>query len=330
MSITLHNGDCLAKMATIESGSVDAIITDPPYGTVKGAGLDGWKGAATEWDTVIDHAAMLEECNRILRPNGALVLFSQDPYTAKLMTDTHGNLPFSYRYTWHKDHFANALIAKKAPVNYTEDVCVFFKRHTKHDFGGFHPLRDYAEKVLSFIGKTSKEIAAEIGHRRAEHFFYVYSTQFSLCTEATYEELEWRFNLHKMEGYKSFPELKPIDKWYRIGLVEKMLAEFPKVFNLPQGVKYKSNVLEYRKDYRGEHPTQKPVALMEDLVYTYTNHADTVLDFTMGSGTTGVACVNLGRDFIGIERDEGYFAIAEERISVAQCPADQAQGQFEL
>ena len=316
--IRLINGDCLREMKGIPDGSVDMVLTDPPYGTMKGAEGTGKYGAKDKpkhnWDNTISHAAMLDECNRVLRPNGCLVLFSQDPYTGKLMTETHGNLPFSYRYTWLKDSFAFALGCKKAPVNYTEDICVFFKRHTKHDFDGLHPLRDYAEKVLGFIGKTSKEIAAEMGHRRAEHFFYVHTTQFSLCTEATYKELEWRFNLHKMEGYKSFTELKPIDKWYRIGLLEKMLAEFPKTFNLPQGAKYKSNVLEYRKDYRGEHPTQKPVALMEDLVKTYTNEGDTVLDFTMGSGTTGVAAKNLNRCFIGIELDAEYFKIAKERI----------------
>jgi len=91
---------------------------------------------------------------------------------------------------------------------------------------------------------------------------------------------------------------------------------FKVVFNLDVGQKYKSNVLKYKKDYGGLHPTQKPVALMEDLIRTYTNPGETVLDFTMGSGTTGVACINTGRDFIGIELDQGYFDIAEKRIGV--------------
>lgn len=82
-----------------------------------------------------------------------------------------------------------------------------------------------------------------------------------------------------------------------------------------EGKKYKSNVLEYKKDYTGLHPTQKPVALMEDLIKTYTNEGDTVLDFTMGSGSTGVAAKNLNRDFIGIELDENYFNIAKDRIN---------------
>jgi len=82
-------------------------------------------------------------------------------------------------------------------------------------------------------------------------------------------------------------------------------------------MKYKSNVLEYKKDYQGLHPTQKPVLLMEDLIKTYTNENETVLDFTMGSGTTGVAAKNLNRNFIGIELDETYFNIAKERISLS-------------
>lgn len=90
------------------------------------------------------------------------------------------------------------------------------------------------------------------------------------------------------------------------------------VFNLWQGGKSKSNVLEYKKDNGGYHPTQKPVALLEDLIQTYSNEGDTVLDFTMGSGSTGVACVNTNRNFIGIELDENYFNIAEKRIAEAQ------------
>ena len=96
-----------------------------------------------------------------------------------------------------------------------------------------------------------------------------------------------------------------------------MTSEFPKVFNLEDGAKYKSNALEYRKDYSGRHPTQKPVALLEDLIATYTRGGDLVVDFTMGSGSTGVACANTGRKFIGIELDLGYFNIALDRIEKA-------------
>ena len=298
----LMQGDCLERMKEIPSGSVDAIICDPPYGTLRGASLKGWDSEKTDWDIKLNTADMLAECNRVLRPNGALVLFAQDPYTSELITGGHGNLPFSYRYTWLKDHFANALIAKKAPVNYTEDVLVFFK---KYDTLNQHPLRDYAKNVLDKAGVGLKEINEMLGHRRAEHFFYVDSTQFGLCTEATYNELIDRFAIDGEPWFLPFSLLVDIDR------------RFARRFNLPRGAKYKSNVLEYRKDYSGHHPTQKPVSLLADLVETYTNEGEAVLDFTMGSGSTGVACANTGRKFIGIELDLNYFNIALDRIEAA-------------
>lgn len=315
------HGDCLDLMKDIPDGSVDMILTDPPYGTVEGIGSadvsHGMVGK-TAWDSCLDQSQMLEQCNRILRVNGCLTLFSQDPYTSKLTGEQHGNLPFSYRMTWLKDHFANSLIAKKAPVNYTEDICVFFKKHTKHDFEGFHPLRSYAKRVIGFVGKGLKEINSDLGHRRAEHFFYIDSTQFSLCTEKTYGELISVYGIDRMIGFMGYNELQPIDRKYREDLIAKMTAASPKVFNLHDGKKYKSNVLQYKKDYSGHHPTQKPVALLEDLIKTYTNEGDTVLDFTMGSGSTGVAALNTNRNFIGIELDAGYFKIAQDRIKAAK------------
>jgi site-specific DNA-methyltransferase (adenine-specific) len=298
--INLMQGDCLERMKEIPDGSVDMVLTDPPYGTVKGAGLDGWQNDKVGWDTCIDTVAMLAECNRVLRTNGALVLFSQEPYTSHLITNSHGNLPFSYRMTWLKDHFANALIAKKAPVNYTEDVCVFFK---KYDTLGQHPLRDYSKKIMDFIGLTLKQINAELGHRKAEHFFYVDSTQYGLCTESVYEELCCYFYIARESWFIPYAELKDIDR------------RFARRFNLPDGKKFKSNVLQYKKDYTGLHPTQKPVLLIEDLIKTYTNEGETVLDFAAGSGTTGVAAKNLNRNFIGIELDPDYFEIARKRIN---------------
>ena len=317
MDFELYRGDCLDVMKDIPDGSVDMVLTDPPYGTVRGAGLDGWGGGKTDWDVKLDTQAMLKECNRILRPNGALVLFAQDPYTSELITGAHSNLPFSYRYTWLKDHFANALIAKKAPVNYTEDVLVFFKKHTKHDFEGCHPLRQYAKKVMGHIGKGLKDINSDLGHQKADHFFRVDSTQFGLCTEATYDQLVERYRFDGAPWFMPFCDMVGVNATYRAELIEKMTSAAPKVFNLPQDKKYKSNVLEYCKDYSGHHPTQKPVALLTDLVETYTNEGDTVLDFTMGSGSTGVACGDLGRQFIGIELDRDYYHIARKRIAEA-------------
>ena len=300
--IDLMHGDCLERMKEIPDGSVDMVLTDPPYGTVRGMGegdVDHGMKGKTEWDKPVDQVEMLRQCNRILRMNGALILFCQEPYTSKLMTEPHGNLPPSYRLTWLKDHFANSLIAKKAPVNYTEDVCVFFK---KYDTLNQHPLREYANRIMTHIGKGLKEIINQMGHRKAEHFFYIDSTQFGLCTEPVYDEIIDIYDLHLTSWLLKYSEMEHINN------------RFKRRFNLLNGAKFKSNVLEYKKDYQGLHPTQKPAALMEDLIKTYTNENETVLDFTMGSGTTGVAALNTNRNFIGIELDPDYFKIAQDRI----------------
>ena len=303
--INLMLGDCLERMKEIPDGSVDLILADPPYGTIKGMKLKGWDNSTTKWDDAIDNNKMWHEINRVLRVNGCCILFAQDPYTSVLMNDCHNNVPFSYRLVWDKKHYASPLGANKFPVNYFEDVCVFFK---KHDSLALHPLRHYFADVLEFIGKNLKQVNTELGHRRAEHCFYIDSTQFGLCIEATYNELIERYSINKMQGFMSYAELKAVDDEHK-----KTVA---RVFNLHDGKKYKSNILEYKKDYNGYHPTQKPVALLEDLIQTYSNEGNTVLDFTMGSGSTGVAAKNLNRKFIGIEKDAGYFEIAKQRLCV--------------
>ena len=313
LKFDLWKGDCLELMKDIPDGSVDCIITDPPYGTMKGAQLDGWDDKRTAWDTVIDSKLMWHEINRVLRVNGCCILFSQDPYTTELVVNGHNNVPFSYRMTWIKDHFANALVAKKAPVSYAEDICVFFKKHTKHDFKGTHPLRPYFADVLEFIGKSKSELMQTVG-QRIDHCTRVNSTQFGLCTEATYNELIGRYSINKMQGFRQYKDLEEVNAVYRADLIERMTNQAPRVFNLHDGKKYKSNILEYKKDYNGYHPTQKPVALLEDLIKTYTNEGETVLDFTAGSFSTAIACLNTDRNFIGFELDDGYFDIGVNRI----------------
>ena len=294
----IYNEDCLEGVERIPSGSVDLILTDPPYGNMKGAGLDGWEKGSTDWDVALDPKAIHDLSNRILRKNGKMVLFSQEPYTSRLITDAIPNVPFSYRMIWEKDHFANSLIAKKAPVSYFEDILVFSKTH---DVEGIHPLRPYFKRVMEYIGLNLKQINDRLGHRRAEHAFYVDSTQFSLCTEKTYGELIDTFNINGMDGFIEYEDLKKND--------------LPSVFNLWEGNKYKSNILKHKKDYDGYHPTQKPILLLEDLIKTFSNEGDTVVDLTMGSGSTGVACKNTNRNYIGFELDENYHTLANERIA---------------
>lgn len=297
----LYKGDCLIESDKIESGSVDLILTDLPYGTVKDIkNVNHGMSGKCEWDEVINTNEIYKVANRILRKNGKMVLFAQQPFTNELINKAHKNLPFNYSMIWEKDHFANALTAKKAPLNYYEDVLVFSK---KYDIDNLHPLRDYFKKVLEFLsGHTLKSINRLLGHRRAEHCFYLESTQFGLCTEKTYEQMTDYFHLDLMEGYLSYYELKQIEKKYE------------STFNLWKGKKYKSNILKYKKDYDGHHPTQKPVLLLEDLIKTFSNENDLVVDLTMGSGSTGVACLNTNRNFIGIEMDNNYFDIAKKRI----------------
>jgi len=309
----LIHGDCLIESDKIESGSVDLILTDLPYGNMNTDG--GRKLGINGWDFVIEPKRVYEIANRILRKNGKMVLFSQEPYTTQLINEAISNVPFSYRAIWEKDNFAVALGANKNMVSYFEDIMIFSKNHQKHDFEGMHPLRPYFKIVMDFIGLNLKQINTKLGHRRAEHTFYIDSTQYGLCTEKTYDELIEVFGIDKIQGFKSFAELKQIDTEYRTELLKQMNDQYPSTFNLWEGNKYKSNILKYKKDYNGYHPTQKPILLLEDLIKTFSNENDLVVDLTMGSGTTGVACVNTNRKFIGIEKDENYFKIAVERIN---------------
>jgi site-specific DNA-methyltransferase (adenine-specific) len=203
---------------------------------------------------------------------------------------------------WEKDHFANALTAKKAPLNYYEDVLVFSK---SYDTEKKHPLREYFysefEKTkLSFleINRDYLKCAYGNGGGVAYNMLSKTRTDFSMPTENRYRQLQETgfFN-------KDYSELKKID------------SKFRSTFNLWEGNKVKSNILKYKKDYDGHHPTQKPVLLLEDLIKTFSNEGNLVVDLTMGSGSTGVACVNTNRNFIGIEQDENYFNIAKERIN---------------
>lgn len=307
-SAELYQGDCLDLLSRVDDSSVDMVLCDPPYGTVEGIADNdnishGMKGK-TGWDTALDPTAVFSRLNRILRPNGAALLFSQEPYTSRLITAAHGSIPFGYRLVWIKDHFANALVAKKAPVSYFEDIIVFFKA-----FDSFlgHPAKPWFDEELAAANMTRKDAVARWGSS-ASHYF-TDGRQFMIPSETRLAQMQadtGRFG-------RSYADLKAETDAFR----DATRARFPKTFNLPPGQKYKSNVLTFKKDYDGHHPTQKPVALLADLIATYTNEGDTVLDFTMGSGSTGVAAALTGRKFIGMEMDPGYFAIAQERIANA-------------
>lgn len=306
MKVKLLKGDCLIESDKIESGSVDLILTDLPYGIMNTDG--GRKLGINGWDIAIEPKKVYEIANRILRKNGKMILFSQEPYTTKLITEAIPNIPFSYRATWEKDNFAVALGANKNMVSFTEDVLVFSKGEC---YEAKHPLRQTMKKYVSkygsdFIidlflkeGRYTGELSARV--HASYKFGFNNGMRFDLMNEKMYDYLS-----DFIEFEETFKELKKIDKEYKI--------KYSSTFNLWEGKKYKSNILKYKKDYTGDHPTQKPVLLLEDLIKTFSNENDLVVDLTMGSGSTGVAAKNTNRDFIGIELNDKYFEIAENRI----------------
>ena len=292
----LFLGDCLIESDKIESGSVDLILTDLPYGNMNTDG--GRKLGINGWDFVIEPKKVYEIANRILRKNGKLVLFCQEPFTTQLINEAIPNVPFNYRAIWEKNNFANCLSAKKAMVNYYEDILIFSKTH---DLERSHPLIDYFMAELEKTKMKQSDINRLLGNKMGGHYF-TNGFQFCIPTETNYIKLQ-------ETGYfqRPYAEIKEIDEQYK--------NKFASTFNLWQGNKYKSNILKYKKDYDGYHPTQKPILLLEDLIKTFSNENDLVVDLTMGSGSTGVACRNTNRNFIGIEKDEAYFKIAEQRIN---------------
>ncbi len=238
-NLWLMQGDCLERMKDIPDGSVDMVLTDPPYGTT-----------ACKWDSIIPLEPMWTQLKRVIKPNGVIVMTASQPFTSILVCS---NLEmFKYDWTWEKPKGTGHLNAKKQPMRNKEDIVVFYSKPCT-----YNPQMSEGEPYKNKAGKD-------------------HSSSSSMT-----------------ESYGAYTNFR----------------------NDNNGVRYPKQVLKFGVVERGTvHPTQKPVALMEYLIKTYTNEGETVLDFTMGSGTTGVACSNLNRKFIGIELDEGYFEIAKNRI----------------
>ena len=305
MMMELLKGDCLIESDKIESGSVDLILTDLPYGTVK----DLYKN--TSWDVVIDTEKVYKLANRILRKNGKMVLFCQEPFTTELMSKALPNISFNQRLIWEKDSSGNMLFAKKACVNFYEDVLVFskdydleyvtpnnpmFKYFKECKMKGNLTTKEYNHLYCDYVGKTENRDRGMVA-RCWE------TSQFWFPNKDIYE------NVLQPTGFFT-------EQWEVLNEINNdFKSKYLSTFNLWEGNKFKSNILKYKKDYTGHHPTQKPVLLLEDLIKTFSNENDLVVDLTMGSGSTGVACVNTNRNFIGIEMDDKYFDIASERIN---------------
>jgi site-specific DNA-methyltransferase (adenine-specific) len=231
----LIHGDCLEKMKDIPDGSVDMVLTDPPYGTT-----------ACKWDTVIPFEPMWEQLNRIIKLNGVVVLFGQEPFSSFLRISNIKNYRFDF--IWQKTRPTLFQHANKRPMKDHELISVFYK------------------------------------------------------AQPTY-------NLELL------PKEKPTNN-FRKNKTGELLGKGCKDTGLVQTeTGYNRQIMQYKMHNVGNlHPTQKPLELIQKIVKTYTHEGETVLDFTMGSGTTGVACKNLNRNFIGIELDENYFNIAKKRI----------------
>jgi len=245
--ITLLQGDCLELMKDIPDGSIDMILADLPYGIT-----------ACKWDTIIPFEPLWEQYKRVIKDNGAIVLFGSEPFSSLLRCS---NLKiYKYDWIWEKDRPSNSVLAKKQPIRMHETISVFYKIQCL-----YFPVRE--NKNRESIARSKRKY-----------------TDSSVQSE--------HFN-HK-------------------GIITKTLDCYPRSI---QFFKKESNN-QFKKQVF--HPTQKPVALMEYLIKTYTNEGETVLDNVMGSGTTGIACINLKRNFIGMELNDKYFAIAEKRIKEHQ------------
>jgi len=316
---TLLLGDCLVESDKIESGSVDLILTDLPYGTVKGMGGDMEKYkrlSNADWDNVIDTNKIMQIANRILRKNGKMILTANQPFTTELISKAIPNLPHCYNMYWDKLHFANCLVANKAPVSYIEDVLVFTKRNSKNEIDSKNEIRDYFLSERKKTNLSYKQInkecfnSASNGGGMASNILTSYKKGWTFPTKEKYECLQ-KIGI----CLKPYIELKKESDLLRQKYIKFESENYPNTFNLWEGNKYKSNILKYKKDYDGYHPTQKPVLLLEDLIKTFSNEGDLIVDLTMGSGSTGVACKNTNRSFIGIEKDENYYNVAVRRCS---------------
>ena len=289
-------GDCLEQHENIKSGSVDLILTDLPYGNMNTDG--GRKLGINGWDFVIEPKKVYEIANRILRKNGKMILFSQEPYTTQLINEAIPNLPFNYRAIWEKDNFAVALGANKNMVSYFEDILIFSKMN---DIDLAHPIRSWLKKTQEKVGifwndsilheaYLKSGIAKNIQSAKVicQHKLDWNYAQIQEINEKHYDLLNDFYNFDKTKN-----ELKEIYNQYK--------NEFASVFNLWEGNKYKSNILKYKKDYNGYHPTQKPILLLEDLIKTFSNEGNLVVDLTMGSGSTGVACKNTNFNYRSVK-----------------------------
>lgn len=251
-SIRTVLGDCMTEMPKLlKDKSVDLILCDLPYGMTK-----------NQWDVVIPFDALWKEYNRVIKDNGAIVLFGSQPFTSLLITSN--TRMFRYCLVWEKNKFSDFLNAKRKPMKTNEDIAVFYKKQPT-----YNPQ-------------------------------YWYSTP-----------------------YKRWNTQEAVDKQSNYGSHKENVAESADGKRLP------TTVLKFNRVERPSHPTEKPVDLLEWLIKTYSDEGDLVMDSCMGVGSTGVACMKTKRRFIGIELEQKYFDIAQERLgmSIDRCDEGESVGE---
>ena len=300
MSYEIYNADCLEGMKRIPDGSVDMILADLPFNVTDCA-----------WDKAkIDLAAMWSEFKRILKPYAATVLFGSGKFTYKLIAS---NLDwYKYKWIWVKNAPTMFVHAKNAPMRKFEEILVFSNGSINHA-SCTNRRMPYNPQGLVSCDKPVKYSA---------HMSEV-SLQGGKLHVATDDDDKNVYHCHK-DWQKNY-------NWARSGRLKAFGAIYSKRpsnvdYYVQEQTNYPADVLYYDvvPSNKKIHPTQKPVELLEYLIRTYTNEGETVLDATAGSGSTGVACVNTNRKFIGFETDAGFYEIAQKRINKAIAKKEQS------
>ena len=315
----LWNGDCLELMKRIPDKSVDMVLCDLPYGTT-----------ACKWDNVIPFDKLWEQYKRLIKDNGIIALFGSEPFSSMLRMSNIDM--FRYDWIWEKEQGANFMTCKTQPYKVHEIISVFYldKAEATGRSAKFAPIRDYLLQEKEKSGLKRSDLKELLGNDMASHYF-TNGVQFTIPTEENYkklqstgyfkrdyEELKSEFDLLANECVFTYNPQMTNGKPYisGSGTSGDITGNVVKTKTVNKGTRYPRSIQFFKteKSKGSSHPTQKPVDLLEYLIKTYTNKGDMVLDNCMGSGSTGVACVRTGRNFIGIELDKNYFQIAEKRI----------------
>lgn len=321
--IDLKQGDCLELMKNIPDKSVDMVLCDLPYGTT-----------ACKWDIVIPFDRLWEQYKRIGKDNAVFALFGSEPFSSQMRMQ---NIEmFRYDWIWEKEQGTNFMTCKTQPYKVHEIISIFYldKSETTGRSDKFSEIRKYFLEEKRKSGINRIELKKILGNDMASHYF-TNGVQFTLPTKENYtklqstgyfqrdyDELKKKFDLLACACVFTYNPQITTGKPYisGSGTSGDITGNVIKTKTINNGTRYPRSIQFFKteKSKGSLHPTQKPVSLLEYLIKTYTNEGETVLDNCMGSGSTGVACVNTGRNFIGMELDKNYFEIAKKRIEEAQ------------